>query len=336
MRRNIPSVVAGVALVLLLVLYMITYQVRFNEIAIKTTFGKPSDPNLSDPNAAGLRFKWPWPIQGVVKYDNRIRILDSPQEQAQTQDRQILILTTFCGWRIADGVAFLQNLETVSEAENRLLDHLRAAIGAAVGQHVFSDFVSTNAEELELDEIEKEIQEEVARLASPYGIQIETLGIRRVILPTSTTEKVFAQMRAQRTAMAQKTQSEGEAIAQKMRSEAESLQQQILAFAARKAEAIRAEGEAAAAQEYQVFKKDEEFATFLRELEFLETAFKNRTIFFLDEDTLGVEMLKQNRPILGSEPTISPPKEPKPAKKKTKASAETKTLPMAVLQESQK
>ncbi len=310
MTRNIPTVVAGVALVVLFLIYAITYQVRFTELAIKTTFGKPSDPNTTDPNETGLKFKWPWPIQGVVKYDKRIRILDSPEEQAQTQDRQILIATVFCGWRIQDGVAFLQKLETVREGEDRLRRHLRSEIGAVIGQHKFSDFVSTDPKQLKLSELEGEIRTAVAKKVAPYGIGIETLGIRRIILPQSTTEKVFAQMRAQRTAMAEKTRSQGEAEARRIKSTAMSQQQQILSFAERKAREIRAEGAAAAAEEYKVFKEDEDFANFLRKLEFLEKALAKRTIFFLDAEVPGVDMMKEDRPILGGETKVAAPKVP--------------------------
>ncbi len=332
MRRNIPSIVAGVALVLLFLIYAITYQVRFTEIAIKTTFGRPADPNTSDPNRAGLQFKWPWPIQGVVKYDKRIRILDSPEEQAQTVDRQILILTVFCGWRIQDGVAFLQKLETVREAEDRLRKHLRSEIGAVVGRRTFSEFVSTNPKELKLSEIENQIRQAVAQRAAPYGIAIETLGVRRVVLPKTTTDKVFAQMRAQRTAMAEKTRSEGEAIASRIKSQATSLRDQILSFASRKADEIRAEGAAAAAQEFEVFREDEDFANFLRELEFLEQALKKRSIFFLDADVPGIRMLKEDRPILGIEPSPKVPRVPAT----TQATGKVERMREVVIQEPKK
>jgi membrane protease subunit HflC len=340
MRRNLPSIIAGLALVLLLLIYAITYQVRFTEMAIKTTFGKPADPNTCDPNQAGLRFKWPWPIQGVTKYDKRIQILDSPEEQVQTKDRQILILTTFCGWRIQDGITFLQKVETVREAENRLRNYLRSEIGAVVGRHGFNDFVSTDPKELKLDQIESEIRQGMVVLAKSYGISVETLGIRRLILPQTTTEKVFAQMRAQRTAMAEKTRSEGEAVARRIKSQAESLRDQIRSFAARKAKDIRTEGEAAAAEEYKVFSQDESFANFLRELEFLEEALKKRTIFFLDADIPGVRMLQEDRPILGDEPKVSVPKQPKPPEKKTSkvsdSAATKKELANVAIQEPKK
>jgi membrane protease subunit HflC len=304
MRRNVPSIVAGVALVLVLLIYAMTYQVRFTEVAIETTFGKPSAPI----EKAGLGIKWPWPIQGVVKYDRRVRILDSPEEQAQTQDRQILILTTFCGWRISGATDFLKKLENVREAEDRLRKHLRSEIGAVVGQHSFGEFVSTDPKELKLSQIEEEIKKAVAGKVAPYGIAIDMLGVRRISLPQTTTEKVFAQMRAQRIGMAERTKSEGEAIALRIRSRAESVRQQILSFADRKAQGIKAEGAVAVAQEYKAFSADEALASFLRTLEFMEEVFKKRTIFFLDAAVPGVQMLKEDRPILGTEPKIVVPK----------------------------
>jgi len=324
--------VAGVVLVAILLVYATTYQVRFTEVAIETTFGKPSAPI----EKAGLGFKWPWPIQGVVKYDKRVRILDSPEEQTQTQDRQILIVTTFCGWRISDAVAFLKKLETVREAEDRLRKHLRSEIGAVVGQHSFGEFVSTDPNELKLARIEEEIKNGVAEKVGQYGITIDTLGLRRISLPQTTTEKVFAQMRAQRTAMAEKTKSEGEAVARRIKSRAESAKQQILSFAARKAQQIRAEGAAAAVEEYKVFSEDEDFATFLRTLEFMEKVFEKRTIFFLDAAIPGVQMLKEDRPILGGEPRITVPKSvptSRASKASDRAPAEADRLRSMAIQE---
>ncbi len=324
MRRNFPSIIAGVALVVILLVYAMTYQVRFTEVAIETTFGKPSAPI----EKAGLEFKWPWPIQGVVKYDKRLQILDSPEEQAQTADRQILIMTTFCGWRIQDAVSFLKKLENVREAEDRLRKHLRSEIGAVVGQHNFGEFVSTDAKELKLAQIEAEIKKSVEQRVNQYGISIDVLGIRRISLPQSTTEKVFAQMRSQRMAMADKTRSEGEAVATRIRSRAETIRQQILSFAAGKAQQIRAEGAAAAAEEYKVFSEDQDFATFLRTLEFMEKVFEKRTIFFLDTTIPGIQMLKEDRPILGQN-TIGVPK-PAPTSQPLKASGSDRARKMAV------
>ncbi|MCH7745457.1 MAG: AAA family ATPase [Chloroflexi bacterium] len=60
----------------ILISYMITFQVRYTETVVITTFGRPSEP-VTEP---GVRMKWPWPIQRVVRYDKRERILEGVEE----------------------------------------------------------------------------------------------------------------------------------------------------------------------------------------------------------------------------------------------------------------
>ena len=72
MKRSLPSIIAGASIIVILVLYMITYQVRFNEVAVVRTFGEitPPDPQTHQSDDVitepGLKWKWPWPIQRVT------------------------------------------------------------------------------------------------------------------------------------------------------------------------------------------------------------------------------------------------------------------------------
>ena len=62
--------------------FAFSYTVRFTESAVVTTFGRAGeDAVVSEP---GLKFKWPYPIQSVTKYDSRLRVL---QTRSQTQER---------------------------------------------------------------------------------------------------------------------------------------------------------------------------------------------------------------------------------------------------------
>src|SRR4030042_275983 len=73
MKRSLPSMIAGALLVLILLLYMITFQVRFTEVAVVRTFGRSNpDDVITEP---GLRWKWPWPIQkdGENKLESLVR-----------------------------------------------------------------------------------------------------------------------------------------------------------------------------------------------------------------------------------------------------------------------
>src|SRR4030095_2814639 len=105
MNRSLPSLLAGALLVIVLVLYMITYQVRFTEVGVIKTFGKASPPGdvITEP---GLYWKWPWPIQEVAVYDNRIQMTANPGEETPTRDGKPIIVTTAIGWRIKDPYLF--------------------------------------------------------------------------------------------------------------------------------------------------------------------------------------------------------------------------------------
>ena len=55
--------------------------------------------------------------------------------------------------------------------------------------------------------------------------------------------------------------------------------------------AIRSEGDAAASQYYQVFKQNEELATFLRQIEALKETLKLNTTFVLDTRAAPFDLL---------------------------------------------
>jgi modulator of FtsH protease HflC len=70
MKRNILTVIIGAVLVVIFALLLFVFQVRQSEVAVVTTFGKPTAQTSPKP---GAYFKWPWPIQKVYKFDQRIQ-----------------------------------------------------------------------------------------------------------------------------------------------------------------------------------------------------------------------------------------------------------------------
>jgi membrane protease subunit HflC len=108
------------------------------------------------------------------------------------------------------------------------------------------------------------------------------VGVKRLILSQSVTLRVFDRMRKTRERLAQAALSSGEAQASKIVSDARSAEQLILGFANRRAEAIRAEGDAAASEFYSVFSQNEEFAVFLRKMETYQSVLSNNSTFLFD------------------------------------------------------
>jgi membrane protease subunit HflC len=165
---------------------------------------------------------------------------------------------------------------------------------AEIGSFSFDELTNDDPARLRLPEAEAGI---LRRLRSDlegkgYGIEVDTMGIKRILLPQQITAAVFRQMSQTRQRLAQNARSEGEAIARNIRATARSDQQRILAFAERKAQSIRAEGDAAAARYYRVFAQNEEFAVFIRKLEALETVLSQNSTFLLDTKLEPFDLLK--------------------------------------------
>ena len=189
--KNFGTVMAATIVALVLFLYMCTFQVRFTEMAIKKTWGSPAPDALREP---GLYFKWPSPVQSVVLYDKRVRVLEGRTEETRTVDGKNLLLTTFTLWRIDDPAKFHTNFPAgVDEGEKKLRATVVNHQHAITGKHEFSDFVTTDASRRRIREIEQEIRGAVARDATQeYGIEVTDFGVQRLGLPQSVTTAVFS------------------------------------------------------------------------------------------------------------------------------------------------
>ena len=82
--KNVLRIVLGVIVGGVLLMMVITKQVKFTETAIVETFGQPSKTL-----GAGLHFRWPIPIQEVITYDTRVQRFETPYEQLQTIKRAL-------------------------------------------------------------------------------------------------------------------------------------------------------------------------------------------------------------------------------------------------------
>lgn len=286
--------ILAVLIVLVLLLYAVTYQVRFDEMAILTTFGRAEEGSSKnvDGKSAGLHWKWPWPIQQVHKFDARVRVLSDRLEQQETKDKHVVILSAYAAWRTTDPLAFYRSLRNATKAQQFLRDRLRTA-RAEIGDFTFDELTNVDPAKVRLADAEAAILKRMQGdlVGQHLGVEIKAVGIRRVILPAQITRSVFQRMRQTRQRLAQNARSEGEAIARSIRAMARSDEQRILAFADRRAQAIRAEGDEAAARYYEVFAENEDFAIFVRKLQALQETLSHNTTFLLDTKITPFDML---------------------------------------------
>jgi modulator of FtsH protease HflC len=285
MKRNFLTVVIGAVLIVIFALLLFVFQVRLSEVAVVTTFGKPVQ-NITEP---GAYFKWPWPIQKVYKFDQRVQNFEDKFNENYTADHITLLASVYVGWKISDAKAFFPKFAggSVSAAQSQLEGIVRSAKNAVIGRHMLSEFVNADPKDLQFDAIETEIEQAVqSRLEmNNYGIKLEFLGFKKIGLPESVTQAVFARMTSERQVQISELQFKGEADAQKIKSAADRQASEVVNNAVADATRIRGEGEAAAARVLPVFQQNPELANFLLRIDALQQALNQRSTLIFDERT---------------------------------------------------
>jgi membrane protease subunit HflC len=287
MKLNPLTLVIGLLLILIFGLLLFTFQVRTTQVAVVTTFGKPTRP-ITEPK---LYFKWPWPIQKVWWFDRRVQNFEDQLTQGLTQDSFNLLTSVYVGWRVSDPTAFFPRFagsaNPIATAESLLDQWLGNTKTAVVGKHPLSDFISTSDNGASFIAIEKEILAAIQSQlrTNNLGVEIEFLGIKRLQLPESVTQSVFERMTSERKVLADRSQYEGEAEAQRIRSDAERRAAEMLANAEGEATKIKGKGVADAAKSLAVFQQNPELARFIFRLDALEGSLKDRSILIFDQHT---------------------------------------------------
>ncbi len=291
------AVLAGVAAMLTLVI------IRAGEVAVLATFGRP----VAVLDKPGLYARWPWPIQETHRFDARLQVLEGVFEETYTLDHRNVIVTAYVCWRIKNPVLFLERVGSMRQAERSLEGLLRHYKNGVFGRHPFEDFVNTNAAALKFADVENEILQYVrAEADERYGLEVATLGIRRLSLPESITAAVFQRMTSERKALAEAYRAQGDAEAMRLRSEAERRRDQLLADADAKATRLRAEAEEKAVKSFLVFSKNPGLAIFLRKLGALESTLQEKSVVVLGTETPPYDLLGSAGLAVSNQPAAIP------------------------------
>jgi membrane protease subunit HflC len=322
MARHVGMIAVAVLVVAVLLVSTVAFTVPSTEKVLIKTFGQTTHVfDGSKKEDAGLKFKWPYPVQKVVRYDVRTFILEGAQAEFQTSDKKLMQGMMYCAWRIADPVKFNRSVETVEAGERRLRDLLHDAWAKVRSNYNMRDYVNTEEKSMKLGDIERDVHNLIKTQANKeYGVEIAMVGIKSLGLPESVTKDVIEAMKKERQKEIQFYESSGKAQAMAIRERARAASQKILAFARTKASNIQAEGESAAAKYYVEFAKNEELSMFLRWLDSLKKTLNERTVMVLDPKIL---------PPLGWF-TDGPPSSLQEVPTEKRPPAETESYPAAV------
>jgi modulator of FtsH protease HflC len=301
-RMSIPTLFIAGLVVLILVAFACTYQVAFNQVAVKVRFGKADASSII--REPGLKLRWPWPVESIETYDTRVRTLDTPETEIKTSDGKNLIVGAYAVWSISDPLQFYKRVRSAGEAEKQMRSRLSQSQAAVIGQSTLADFVNLDGaqKDASYDRMLAQMQADAAPgLAVDYGIKLDRVGIRRISLPKEATQQVFASMQQERNKKAAVYRQEGKSKAEGIKARAESNAKQILAFAERKSKEIESAGIQASTRILALIpKEDRGFFEWLRWLDGLRAALAQKTTIFLDEKSPFFE------------PFVHPPVPPEP------------------------
>ncbi|MCP4610535.1 MAG: protease modulator HflC [Planctomycetes bacterium] len=288
--KNIAITVFIALVVLIMSLYLISFQVRETESALVTRFGQPVR-TITEPK---LCFKLPTPIERVHRFDSRMHVFEADTGETTTKGAVPIIVKTYVVWKIAEPLKFLNSVGTVKEAEVKLYSQITDTQNRVIGQHSFGEFVNSDSTKIKFKDIEGEMLADLEQtLSDEYGIAIKTLGIKQLKVNKVVTAKVFERMKAARSRRTIATISEGEGQATKIRGEANYKKSVLETTAEARALAIRGQGDAEAARHYEMLKEDPELAMFLRNIDSLEKMLKERSTIVIPADSEPFILLKE-------------------------------------------
>jgi membrane protease subunit HflC len=297
-KKTRLSFVIGALLLVIFLAVLFAFQVRNTEVAVVTTFGKYTTSHTQP----GLKFRLPWPIQNIYRFDNRLQNFERKFEQTTTRDAKNILVSLFVGWKINDPRIFLERFNgDPVKAEQQLEGLVRNAKNAVIGRYRFSDFISPDPKQVKFEQFEAEVLKEIQGAAKDtYGLSVEVVGIKQLGLPEAITGKVFERMRTERERLVKQFTGEGEARAIEIRSEANRKRDELLAKADADALRIIGEAEAQASRDYAVFEQKPELAIYLLQLKALKESLKDRATIILDQRTTPFNLLTGDKAPAGT------------------------------------
>jgi len=272
MSRRALFVGIAVLVVALVVAMNSLFIVDQTEQALLLQFGKP----LRVIRTPGLRVKEPF-IQNVIIYDKRLLDFEPPPEEVIASEQKRLVVDTYARFRITDPLLFYQTVYSEDAVRARLGALVSGSLRQVIGNVTLSALLSPQRAA-----IMRQIRDDVARAAKPFGIDVVDVRIRRADLPAQNSEAIYARMRSERQQQAALYRGEGAQAAKTVRANADRERTVILADAQRQAQELRGTGDAQAIGIYAAaYGQDPQFFAFYRSMQAYRDALEGHNTSFV-------------------------------------------------------
>jgi membrane protease subunit HflC len=293
MRRILFLLVS--AIVILILLRLSVFTVDRAEYVYLTRFGRHVKTfDGAQDGEAGLHLKWPWPIESVQRYDQRLQYFDLPGAELLTRDAQgktidtTLTVDAYVCWRIADAQhvdRFIRSVGTLEGARAILGQRINSELGAAISGMQLEDLISVKQGEpdasgaerrlvdVKRDYLHKRLLESgqpslQTAVREEYGIEVIDIRLRRINHAGSVRQAIFDRIISERERKVADYQSEGERQAADIKSTSDRKVTVMKAEADAKAIRLRGEADAEADRiRNEAQAKDPQLYSFLKKLE---------------------------------------------------------------------
>src|SRR5260221_84761 len=210
----------------------------------------------------GMHVKLPF-IQSVIYYDRRVLDTDPPTEEVIAADQKRLVVDSYARFRIVDPLQFYQSMGTEQAARGRLNATISGSLRRVLGNITLGSVLSD-----ERSKIMRQITDEVAIQAKPFGIDVIDVRLRRADLPEGTSQAIFARLQDDRQREAQEFRAQADEFAHRIRSVAERERTVIIAEAPKQSQILRGQGEGESVKIHaDAFGKDRNFFAFYRSMQ---------------------------------------------------------------------
>jgi len=179
----------------LIALVILIKQVNEYERGVTFTLGKYSSTKLP-----GWKIIIPV-FQSMRKVDIRIKAVDVPNQESLTKDNIAVQINAVIYYKVVDAAKAIIQVENFYYATSQLAQTTMRNI---VGEVTLDQLLQSR------EEISEKIQTLVDKVTSQWGIQIENVELKDIVLPDNMKRTIAKQAEAERERRAVVIQSEGE------------------------------------------------------------------------------------------------------------------------------
>lgn len=210
----------------------------------------------------GLAFKLPM-IQSVDFFDLRLLNFMAEEKEVVASDQKRLIVSAYAKYKIENPLEFYKAVQNEAGAKSKLNAILESSMRQIVGMYPLSALLSEKR-----IKIMDDIQQDFAKEAKRFGINIVDVRILRADLPKANSQAINERLQAYYEKQAREFRAEGAEEAQKIKAGAEKDQKVIIAEAQNLAQITRGRGDAKAAKiSAEAYSKDPEFFEFYKSMQ---------------------------------------------------------------------